>query len=535
MSNKTKEEIEDEVLRLLRETIPNSITAERLGNILLDILNGMPDDITQLVTKSVNDLVYYYTRSEIDNLAKEINTLISEIPKFKIEVVNQLPTIGDVTTIYLLKTSTTEADNLYTEYIYVKSKWEELGTQKLDLTGYATEEWVTDKGYTSNTGTVTRVAIKLNGVVKGVVTTSGEIDLGNVVVPVSGKGLSTNDYTTTEKNKLANIQAGAEVNVQSNWTEPNENSAAFIKNKPKIPTVSDTYSSTSSDAMSGKAVASAISAESPYFIRTRGHAGATITDNNKWLCIATMEVPTSVTGTMSWTGIYSVVCRATHLEKLNGLLVYSLRVSSYKNVSHISLSSDNKDFVGMFKITYNNSDSKFRLYIKEDEEWVGYNLKELHVYNDHFIPIPENEQTFTSEPIKPSSGMIATSVCYVQTDHMTNLFPDRPSSANLQKGDGNLYQFKATSNMLVGKPNQDGHLLHFSWDCNHGYDSQLFIPNGADANNERHPAIRGMSEGRWGDWRYLAFVSDIKNVICTEAEYKALAEKKSDTIYFIKS
>lgn len=36
--------------------------------------------------------------------------------------------------------------------------------------------------------------------------------LDNKVDKVSGKGLSTNDYTTTEKSKLAGIQAGAQVN-----------------------------------------------------------------------------------------------------------------------------------------------------------------------------------------------------------------------------------------------------------------------------------------------------------------------------------
>lgn len=36
--------------------------------------------------------------------------------------------------------------------------------------------------------------------------------LGNKVDKVSGKGLSTNDYTTTEKTKLSGIAAGAEVN-----------------------------------------------------------------------------------------------------------------------------------------------------------------------------------------------------------------------------------------------------------------------------------------------------------------------------------
>ena len=36
--------------------------------------------------------------------------------------------------------------------------------------------------------------------------------IGNKVDKISGKGLSTNDYTTTEKNKLSAIQSGAEVN-----------------------------------------------------------------------------------------------------------------------------------------------------------------------------------------------------------------------------------------------------------------------------------------------------------------------------------
>ena len=51
----------------------------------------------------------------------------------------------------------------------------------------------------------------------------------------SGKGLSTNDYTTAEKNKLSGIAAGAEVNVQSNWAETDSSEDSFIKNKPTIP------------------------------------------------------------------------------------------------------------------------------------------------------------------------------------------------------------------------------------------------------------------------------------------------------------
>lgn len=54
------------------------------------------------------------------------------------------------------------------------------------------------------------------------------------VAQETGKGLSTNDYTTTEKNKLAGIASGAEVNVQSNWTQTTTTADDYIKNKPTL-------------------------------------------------------------------------------------------------------------------------------------------------------------------------------------------------------------------------------------------------------------------------------------------------------------
>lgn len=54
-----------------------------------------------------------------------------------------------------------------------------------------------DSGYTTNKGTVTSVAVKMNGTTKGTVTSSGTIDLGTVITDVSGKL----DKTTYEWNK----------------------------------------------------------------------------------------------------------------------------------------------------------------------------------------------------------------------------------------------------------------------------------------------------------------------------------------------
>lgn len=63
--------------------------------------------------------------------------------------------------------------------------------------------------------------------------------LGEKVDKVEGKGLSTNDYTTEEKEKLAGIAEGAEVNVQADWNQNDETTADYIKNKPLIATDED--------------------------------------------------------------------------------------------------------------------------------------------------------------------------------------------------------------------------------------------------------------------------------------------------------
>lgn len=62
--------------------------------------------------------------------------------------------------------------------------------------------------------------------------------LNGKVDKVSGKGLSTNDYTTAEKTKLDGIESGAEVNVQADWSEADSTADDFIKNKPTLGTAS---------------------------------------------------------------------------------------------------------------------------------------------------------------------------------------------------------------------------------------------------------------------------------------------------------
>jgi hypothetical protein len=54
---------------------------------------------------------------------------------------------------------------------------------------------------------------------------------------ITGKGLSTEDYTTIEKTKLAGISEGAEVNVNADWNSISGDSQ--ILNKPTIPSITN--------------------------------------------------------------------------------------------------------------------------------------------------------------------------------------------------------------------------------------------------------------------------------------------------------
>ena len=91
------------------------------------------------ITKSVSDLVNYYTKTETYTKA-EVNALVDTIPKFAIEVVNSLPTHDiSTTTIYLVRDDSSTGD-IYKEYIYVNNTWEILGTQRVDLSNYYTKQ-----------------------------------------------------------------------------------------------------------------------------------------------------------------------------------------------------------------------------------------------------------------------------------------------------------------------------------------------------------------------------------------------------------
>ena len=177
-----------------------------------DLLNNptIPTKVSDLtndsgfITNTVNNLTNYYLKSETYTQA-EINALIAGIVTLNVLVVQSLPTTNiSTTTIYLVPKTTAGTQDVYDEYLNLDgttSGWEHIGTTEIDLSNYYTKTQV-------------------------------DTLLSDKVDKVSGKGLSTEDYTTAEKNKLAGIASGAEVNVQSDWNQSNNAQDDYIKNKP---------------------------------------------------------------------------------------------------------------------------------------------------------------------------------------------------------------------------------------------------------------------------------------------------------------
>lgn len=100
-------------------------------------------DIYSVVTKAVNDLTNYYTKSEVYT-KDEVNN----IAQARFAVVAELPT-QDIQTnvIYLVPKSTAQTNNDYDEYIYaLKSTnpdtygWEKIGDTEIDLSDYVTTQ-----------------------------------------------------------------------------------------------------------------------------------------------------------------------------------------------------------------------------------------------------------------------------------------------------------------------------------------------------------------------------------------------------------
>lgn len=195
------------------------------ANIDSPILTGVPKaptatedtNTTQIATTAfAQTIVSNHNTSEsshddIRNLIFNLTTRLNALADSDDTTLDQLSEI-----VAYIKNNKSLIDNITTSKVNVSDIID-------DLTSTAT-----DKPLSSKQGTI----------LKGLITDLTAI-VNDKVDNVSGKGLSTNDYTNDDKNKLDGISAGANVNVQPDWNVTDTTNDSFIKNKPTSMPASD--------------------------------------------------------------------------------------------------------------------------------------------------------------------------------------------------------------------------------------------------------------------------------------------------------
>lgn len=115
----------------------------RIGNEVNDI---SWEELTRLLSSKqnnssinllTNDKTIVGAINELKVTVDNINTLISSIPKFDIDVVKTLPTEDISTSTIYLVPKVGSGNDVYEEYIYVNNNWELIGNTSIDLTDYA--------------------------------------------------------------------------------------------------------------------------------------------------------------------------------------------------------------------------------------------------------------------------------------------------------------------------------------------------------------------------------------------------------------
>lgn len=116
-------------------------------------------DIQDFITRSVNDLVNYYKKTEVDNLINAVTTI-------SLKVVDNKDKVTEENIIYFVP-STSGAENIYDEYVLVNNKAEKIGTSEVNLSEYLktadaekTFAKISDIPNISNLATKTEVGLK---------------------------------------------------------------------------------------------------------------------------------------------------------------------------------------------------------------------------------------------------------------------------------------------------------------------------------------------------------------------------------------
>lgn len=241
--------------------LDNYYTKAEVDGLIAGVEGKIPTSLSQLsnaetgfITAAVDNLINYYTRTEV-------NDLIGQITTISFEVVDVLPQTGEANKIYLVPSTEGQPQNGYDEYIYVNESWEKIGSTDIDLSQYATTEYVNQQISTAVTGLATEefvsaqltqalqsyvtsetftsaIAGKQDVLVSGtnIKTINGQSILGEGNIEIQGGGTGTlQPATDTTLGGILATDSGENPDVSA-YVDVEEDGKAFVK----IPSVDET-------------------------------------------------------------------------------------------------------------------------------------------------------------------------------------------------------------------------------------------------------------------------------------------------------
>lgn len=162
--------------------------------------SGKADKSTTLSGYGITDA---YTKTQTDSA---ISTAVANAPHLKRSIVEALPEVGeaDVNTIYMVGTGDGSQDSVYEEYMLINNGFEKIGSSEVDLTNYATKDYVdtaeSDAVATAGTNADSKIAAKVGDL--GDQTVKQYVDAAKTAAQSYADSLADN-YATAEQGALA--------------------------------------------------------------------------------------------------------------------------------------------------------------------------------------------------------------------------------------------------------------------------------------------------------------------------------------------
>ena len=226
-----------------------------------------------------NDKGYQTLQQVEDKINEIVSSSVGQITTFSFQVVEKLPSSGTSNHIYLVPISgSTESDNYYEEYCYINSKWELIGTTKVDLTAYAKKTDIPTALKNPNAMT-----LQING------TSQGTYD-----------GSAAKTYNVSKEGLgLGNVENKSSATIRGELTSANVTKALGFTPISKV-TVDSALSSTSTNPVQNKVIKAELDKKASTAVATTSTNGLmSSTDKSKLDGIASGANKTVVDSALS--------------------------------------------------------------------------------------------------------------------------------------------------------------------------------------------------------------------------------------------